>query len=247
MAVPRGRQDSGHQVSHVLDFERFDALTFDCYGTLIDWETGILTALRALLADAPSLPSDRHLLEEYARFEAAAEGEPFRPYRSVLADVAGRFASALGIELLPGAAARFAASVGAWPPFPDAPAALGVLAGRYRLAVVSNVDDDLFAQSAVRLGVEWAEVVTAEQVGSYKPARAHFDEVRRRLGVPTECILHVAQSLFHDIAPAKSLGFTCVWVDRRGGRDGTGATPPARATPDLEVPDLASLVAAAGL
>ena len=108
---------------------------------------------------------------------------------------------------------------------------------------MSNVDDDLFSGSAAQLGVDFAEVVTAQQVRSYKPAPDHFHEVLRRLDLPRKKVLHVAQSVFHDVAPAKSLGLSCVWVNRRAGRAGGGATAPARATPDLEVPDLAALVA----
>jgi 2-haloacid dehalogenase len=144
-------------------------------------------------------------------------------------------------------AETFAASVGQWPPFGDTVDGLRALAARYRLAIVSNVDDDLFAGSAAQLGVTFAEVVTAQQVKSYKPALAHFHEVLRRLDLPMERVLHVAQSLYHDIAPAKELGFTCVWVNRRVGKGGGGATAPATASPDMEVPDLRTLVALAGL
>jgi 2-haloacid dehalogenase len=229
-----------------IDFERFEALTFDCYGTLVDWESGILEALRPLLG-AAERAADEELLERFGGFESEAEVGVFRPYREVLAEVAHRFGDAYGVHVDDAAADRFARSVGRWPVFRDTVAALRALGGRYRLAIVSNVDDDLLAATARTLGVDWSEVVTAEQLSSYKPGRAHFDEVRRRLGLPTERILHVAQSLFHDIAPAKALGFTCVWVDRRGGKPGSGATPPSSATPDLMVPDLASLVAAIGL
>jgi 2-haloacid dehalogenase len=165
----------------------------------------------------------------------------------VLEEVMRRFGTELGFRPSPDEVAGFAASVPSWPPFADTVPSLRALATRYRLAVVSNVDDDLFAGTAARLEVPFAEVVTAQQVRSYKPARAHFDAVLRRLGLPRERVLHVAQSLFHDIAPATALGFPCVWVNRRAGRTGSGATPPARATPDLEVADLAALVARMGL
>ena len=230
----------------MIDFDRFEALTFDCYGTLVDWESGILAALRALLGASAEGVDDDELLERFGHFESDVEAGSFLRYREVLAEVARRFGAAYGASPSDEAVRTFAGSVPAWPVFSDTVEALRTLARRYRLAVVSNVDDDLFAGSAAKLGVEWAEVVTAEQVGSYKPAGAHFEEALRRLDLPRERVLHVAQSLYHDIGPAKELGFTCVWVDRRGDRAGSGATPPARATPDLRVPDLATLAAAAG-
>ena len=228
-----------------IDFGAFSALTFDCYGTLIDWESGISAALRSLLPGATSVTDDE-LLETYGRYESEAEHGEYLPYRSVLAQVARRF-----LETCPtagrdpganqSAMESFAASVADWPAFPDSGAALAELGQTFRLGIVSNVDDDLFAASANRLGTEFDEVVTAQQVGSYKPAPGHFLTMERRLGLPRERILHVAQSLYHDIEPARALGYTCVWVNRRAGRPGAGATPPASATPDLEVPDMASL------
>lgn len=227
-------------------FRGVEALTFDCYGTIVDWETGIVAALRELLEGKESLPGEQRLLEMYGSFESAAQRGPFRPYRAVLEDVARAFGEALGVEVDDPAARAFAGSVGEWPPFPDSVEALHALEAGYRLVVVSNVDDDLFARTRDRLGVDFAEVVTAEQVGSYKPARAHFDEALRRLDLPREAVVHVAQSFFHDIVPASEMGFRCCWVDRRGGRAGSGATPPAQAEPDLTVPDLATLAREAG-
>ncbi len=231
-----------------MDFERFDALTFDCYGTLIDWESGILDALDALLEGSGlEVPAGDELLELFGRLEADSERGPFRTYREVLVDVAFGFALELGGEAEADRAAAFAASVTTWPPFADSAGALAVMGSRYRLAIVSNVDDDLFVGSAERLAVDFDEVVTAQQVRSYKPAHGHFHEVLARLDLPVDRVLHVAQSLYHDIAPAKSLGFTCVWVNRRRGNTGGGATRPAVAAPDLEVPDLVSLVREMGL
>jgi 2-haloacid dehalogenase len=226
----------------MIDFAPFEAMTFDCYGTLVDWERGILDALRPMLAaHGAAADDDDALLERFARLESAAQAGPLRSYREILSEVARGFGRWEGYKPTEAEVDGFAASVGRWPVFPDAVDALATLAGRYRLAIVSNVDDDLFAETSARLGVTFSEVVTAQQVRSYKPARAHFDEVLRRLGLPRERVLHVAQSLFHDVAPATGLGFTCVWVNRRAGRPGGGATPPADAVPDLEVPDLATL------
>lgn len=220
----------------------FDALTFDCYGTLIDWERGILAALGVLLdGRRPADVTDEDLLRAFGTFEPEEEAGAFRPYREVLRRVAHRFGRHYGVPVDDVAADAFAGSVGAWPPFADSSEALERLARRHRLAIVSNVDDDLFAGSARRLGVDFDEVVTAQQVGSYKPERAHFDTVLQRLDLPRERVLHVAQSLYHDIAPAKALGFTCVWVNRRGGDGGGGATPGSNAKPDATVPDLETL------
>ena len=225
-----------------LDDGRVEALTFDCYGTLIDWEAGIVAALRSLLqAHDVAEPDDQALLEQFARFEPEAQSGAFQPYRAVLAAVARGFGAAYGFQPTPEQAAGFAASVPAWPAFPDSPTALRALGARYRLAIVSNVDDDLFAGSAARLGVGFEAVVTAQQVGSYKPAHAHFHEVLHRLELPRERVIHVAQSLFHDIAPARELGIATVWVNRRAGRQGGGATAPSDACPDVEVPDLRKL------
>jgi 2-haloacid dehalogenase len=226
----------------VPDLRGVEILTFDCYGTLIDWETGILTALRPVLERVGVGSDDQALLELFGRLESTVQKEPFRPYRRVLAEVLRRMGGELGFLPTESEAGSFGASVAEWPAFPDSVEALAHLASRYRLAVMSNVDDDLFRASAARLGDPFGEVVTAEQVRSYKPARAHFDEMLRRLGTPLDRVLHVAQSLYHDVAPARALGFACVWVNRRIGKGGTGATPAAQATPDLEVPDLATLV-----
>lgn len=232
----------------MMDFGSFEALTFDCYGTLVDWERGILEALTPVLAaHGADAGGDEAALERFARLESGIQAGPFRSYRSVLEEVMRAFGAELGFQPSRGEVAAFAASVPSWRPFADTVPALRALSRRYRLAVVSNVDDDLFDGTATRLEVPFSAVVTAQQVRSYKPARAHFDEVLRRLDLPRERVLHVAQSLFHDIAPARALGFRCVWVNRRAGRSGSGATSSATAQPDLEVPDLSSLVARMGL
>jgi len=227
-----------------VDFDRFEALTFDCYGTLIDWERGILDALRQALS-GEELPGDEALLEAYAAVESAVQSGPYVPYRQILFQVVRTLGSQLGIEVGREAAERFAGSVVDWPAFGDSHPSLEALSARYRLAIVSNVDDDLFAGSAARLGVSFDEIVTAQQVRSYKPAHAHFHEALKRLELPREKVLHVAQSLFHDIAPANELGFTTLWVNRRAGKGG-GATAPATATPDFEVPDMEAVLALLG-
>ncbi len=224
-----------------IDFTRFAVATFDCYGTLIDWETGILNALRPLLAAHGVRPGDDEILEAYGRSESAAQRSAWSPYAEVLARTVEGVTARFGF--VPDGAERgaLARSIGDWPAFPDTPAALATLQRHYRLIVLSNIDDDLYARTAPALGVDMADVVTAEQLRSYKPAPAHFRDVCARTGLPPGRILHIAQSLYHDIAPARALGFTTVWVNRRKGREGTGATPPAVAQPHREVPDLETL------
>ena len=231
----------------MLDLARFQALTFDCYGTLIDWETGLLGALRGIAAAHGARADDERLLRLFAEAEGAIEAGPYLPYREVLGQALERIAASLGFPLAEGERDALARSLPDWPVFADTVPALEALRRRYRLAIVSNVDDDLFAGTARRLRVPFDAVVTAQQVGSYKPAPAHFHRVLERLALPASRVLHVAQSRYHDIAPARALGWTTVWVNRRAGRTGSGATPVKEATPDLEVPDLATLVAEAGL
>jgi len=231
----------------VLDFESFEILSFDCYGTLIDWETGILSALGPVLARHGHRVPDETLLEAFAVLETGAESGPYRPYAVVLRDVVEGLGRRFGFTPDDAERGILAASLPEWPPFADTRDALRALQTRYRLAVISNIDDDLFAGTARSLGIEFDWVVTAGQVGSYKPSVENFRRALARFGAPAERVLHVAQSLFHDIAPAKSLGFATVWVNRRHGRPGRGATPPATARPDAEVPDLRSLARLAGL
>lgn len=224
-----------------IDLRQFSTLTFDCYGTLIDWEAGILNGLRPMLARHDHSLSDDEALELFGELEAAAEAGPYKPYREILATVAAGFGERLGFEPSADERAKFGASVVDWPAFPDSVDGLRSLKRHYKLVVLSNVDDDLFAGSAQRLETPFDAVITAQQVGSYKPNSNNFRVLLERLGTPTEKILHVAQSLFHDIAPANAAGLTTVWVNRRHGRPGFGATPPQEATPALEVPDLRTL------
>lgn len=223
-----------------FDFNRFEVLTFDCYGTLIDWEAGIVTGLRDVLTPRGVTVSAEDLLARYARHEAAVEAGPYAPYREVLARSLRGVCADLGVEPTSAAAAAFGGSVGGWPAFPDSRGALARLARHFRLAVITNCDDDLFAESNRKLGVTFDWVITAQQVGSYKPNERNFEVAFERIGVPRERILHVAQSLFHDHVPAKRLGMATAWIDRRLGRPGSGATPPASATPDVAAPDMAT-------
>ena len=214
-----------------VDLGAFDALTFDCYGTLIDWEAGLLAALREALPAADGVGDDA-LLESYSGYEAAAELPPYRSYRAVLATGLRGVTADLGLEVADDAVARFSESVRDWPAFPDSAEALVRLHERYRLGVITNCDTDLFAASNEKLGVTFDWVVTAELARSYKPALAGFELAFETIDVPRERILHVAQSLFHDHVTAKELGLTTVWIDRRHDRPGAGATPSAQAAAD---------------
>ncbi|NNE44304.1 MAG: haloacid dehalogenase type II [Gemmatimonadetes bacterium] len=231
----------------MISWDQIEVITFDCYGTLVDWESGILAALAPFLEGAGVKITDDEILHTFARLESAAQEGIYAPYRHVLGRVMRGLAAEHGFTLEPDAWGMLAESVEDWPVFPDTVAALDRLRARYPLGVLSNIDDDLFAATLARLpgGFRW--VVTAEEVVSYKPNARHFTFAEQRIGVPRERWLHVAQSLYHDIAPAKRFGLPTVWVNRRRGRDGFGATPPAAAVPDLEVASLAELADRAGV
>jgi 2-haloacid dehalogenase len=231
----------------MLDFNRFQLLTFDCYGTLIDWESGILDALQPLLKRHGVDVTDKELLELYAGIEAGHEHGEYKRYEDVLIGVMADVAAHYGVELRPNETTTLARSVEHWQPFSDTVAALEKLKTKYKLAIISNVDDALFEHSARWLRVPFDWVVTAQQAGAYKPAHRAFEVAFSRFDIPREQILHVAQSIYHDIVPARALGVSNVWVNRRKGLEGYGATVPADATPDLEVPDLSSLASLVGV
>jgi len=224
-----------------LDLKKFKVLTFDCYGTLIDWESGILKALEQLRSKSKRTLSDEQLLEHYALIESNVQAGVYKRYRVVLRDVATEIASFLGVEVDPQENDMFADSIEYWMPFPDTVDALRRLKKHFQLAIVSNIDDALFAHSARHLEVPFDHVITAEQVQSYKPSHNNFLRAIERIGVARDEILHVAQSLYHDIKPANELGLASVWINRRGDKRGFGATKPAEANPSLEIPDLATL------
>jgi 2-haloacid dehalogenase/putative hydrolase of the HAD superfamily len=211
----------------------YDIVTFDCYGTLIDWETGIWNGFCAAAPGGMQL--DRELLlDAFAHVEAAVEAGPYRTYREVLGETAGIVAARHGWPL-PLSDARFLAdSLPHWLPFPDTNRALERLAAAgYRLGILSNVDDDLLAATRRHLTVPFELVVTAEQVRSYKPAPGHFEAAQAAIGDAPW--LHAAASYFHDIAPARAFGIATAWVNR------TQATSPDEGSPDRMVHDLAAL------
>lgn len=212
-----------------LDLTQYEALSFDCYGTLIDWETGIAAVLVPWAREQGLDLSDEELLLAYADNEAAVERErPSALYPEVLAMAFRRTGEKLSTPVSDAWAQRLGDSVPDWPAFPDSTDALGRLARQYKLIILSNVHRAGFAASNQRLRGDFAAVITAEDVGAYKPAQNHFralDATLSRLGVDRRGLLHVAQSLFHDHVPAEREGLASVWINRRHDRPGWGATP----------------------
>jgi 2-haloacid dehalogenase len=234
-----------------MDLADYEALSFDCYGTLIDWEAGIAAVLTAWARENGVDQDAEALLAAYADLEAATEAaQPGARYPQVLATSFCALGGQLGVPVTPEWAAELGNSVPDWPAFPDSAGALASLARQYKLIIVSNVHRAGFAASNERLGVSFDRIITAQDVGSYKPARGHFDALERavdELGVAPGRLLHVAQSLFHDHVPARSAGLPTVWINRRHDRPGWGATPePAAAvTPDWTFPSMQAFAAAA--
>lgn len=213
----------------------FKALTFDCYGTLIDWETGLYTALQPLLKKGGVTLKRDEVLAVFARHEAAQEAAtPQMLYSELLAEVHRRLAREWHVSVVEQDARAFGSSVPEWPAFPDTKASLQYLQRYFKLVILSNVDRESFAGSNRRLGVTFDAVCTAQDIGSYKPDPRNFAYVINtlaRLGVLKRDILHTAQSLFHDHAPAQAAGLSTAWIDRRHQHEGWGATVPPAGTP----------------
>ena len=216
---------------------RYDIITFDCYGTLIDWESGIANAfLEAAAAQGRTLRRE-DVLREYANTERHVQSEGYRSYRDVLHDTASRVASALGWPLADDDAGFLADSLPSWQPFADTnPALERLVAAGYRLGILSNIDDDLIAATRKHFTVDFDLVITAQQLRSYKPGHAHFLAAKERIGDARW--LHAAESNFHDIVPTNTLGVPNAWINRHGEAPLTGGTP------TLEFRDLSSLAAA---
>ena len=229
-------------------FEEFDALSFDCYGTLIDWEAGIAAVLGPWGRAARPELTDEDLLLAYADEEARIEKEnPTALYPQVLADAFRATGEKLGIPVSDADAAKLGSSVPAWPAFSDSTRALQRLSTRFKLIILSNIDKKSFAGSNARLGVEFDRIITAEDVGSYKPADKNFDALKSYVDGEGLRVLHVAQSLFHDHAPGRKAGLKGVWINRRHNRPGWGATPDpgAEITPDWTFTSMAEFADAA--
>ena len=224
-----------------LNYDHYDALSFDCYGTLIDWESGIWLAFQPLLVENSHLQIDQNqVLTDFAALENEIQSDqPGMPYPEVLKSIHNRFASKHDLVTNEELDKSFGASVGEWPAFPDSIEALADLKKRYKLAILSNVDDVGFAASNEHLGVEFDAIYTAQKIGTYKPNVRNFEFLFTQLlaehGISRERILHVAQSLYHDIQPAKMLGMDCVWIDRQGLSTGGdwGATSAITELPEI--------------
>ncbi len=225
----------------MLDFEQFKVLTFDCYGTLIDWENGILDALKPLFIKYGVNISDEEILEKYAGYEAKLEVE-YLKYKEVLKKATESFAEEYQVSLNSDELNLLSGSVKNWQPFPDTVDALHILKKKYKLAIISNIDNDLFHYSEKLLNTKFDYLITAEDIGSYKPSLNNFQAAIKKIGVEPGKILHIAQSIYHDIIPAKESGLSNVWVNRRKNKQGFGATPPAKGLPNLEVTSLNNLV-----
>jgi len=235
------------ETTWMIAFDRFKALTFDCYGTLIDWETGIATLIRPWLeADGRSIPPDL-VITAFALTQAKhQQTRPTLPYPEVMRrawrDIEGTF----GWDEDAGHAEAFAASVSEWRPFPDTVESLRSLSRSCKLAILSNVDNASLQRTRRLLEVPFELTVTAEDVGSYKPGLAHFERAItefERKGIAKHEILHVAQSKHHDMLPGRKIGLATVWVNRRHDKRGSGATLATEAEFDLKVNSLAELVA----
>jgi 2-haloacid dehalogenase len=225
----------------------FQAMSFDCYGTLIDWEAGLAGVLAPWARSAGLDLDDEALLTAYSRHEAEAEAAyPREEYPQILARSMRALGRELGLLVSADDAQRLARSVPDWPAFADSADALAALSRRFKLIILSNVDRASFAASNQRLGVQFSAVITAQDVGSYKPSPRNFESLLAEatlLGVEAGKLLHVAQSLFHDHVPAQQAGLRTAWINRRTGRAGWGATPAprARVVPDWEFPSMAAL------
>jgi 2-haloacid dehalogenase len=230
----------------------FKVLTFDCYGTLIDWETGLYTALLPLLAAAAVTAPAAEVLAQFATHEVAQQAQtPGMLYPDLLAQVHRRLARDWGVTVSDAAHVAFGRSVPEWPAFPDTVAALEYLKRYYRLVILSNVDRASFAASNVKLGVRFDAICTAQDIGSYKPDARNFRYLIGavgRLGFEPRAILHTAQSLYHDHAPAQAAGLASAWIDRRHEQSGWGATRAPEATPayDFRFQSLAQMARAHG-
>jgi len=228
----------------------FKVLTFDCYGTLIDWESGLTEAYRGLFArSGKSLTADQ-ILETHARYEAHQEAKtPAMPYSELLGRVHAMVAREWGVESTTDEDMKFGSSVPDWPAFTDSTDALQYLKGYYKLVILSNVDRESFKGSNRRLKVEFDHIFTAQDIGSYKPNQRNFDYLIAKLaaeGIRKKEILHTAESLFHDHLPANKAGLASAWIYRRHGRQGFGATQPPGTMPcyDFQFTSMAEMTRA---
>lgn len=219
----------------LMNLSDFEVLTFDCYGTLIDWESGMIRALGPLAERADRTLSRNDILEAHARHESAQQLQtPAMRYRDLLPVVYRRLAEEWDVAVSWSECAAYGRSVADWPAFPDSVEALTYLKQHFKLVILSNVDNESFAASNEKLEVAFDAVYTAEDVGAYKPSDRNFDYMIDKLaalGHSRDGILHTAESLFHDHAPANRHGLRSCWIYRRHADQGFGATMPPGETP----------------
>jgi 2-haloacid dehalogenase len=225
----------------VFDFSRFSIITFDCYGTLIDWETGILGAIRPILSAHHAHLTDADILRTYGEIEAEEESGSYQPYKEILTAVIRGFGIRLGFVPSEKEQQSLPNSLANWKPFPDTVAVLRRLKQKFKLGILSNIDDDLFSATAPQLEIEFDYVVTASQARAYKPSLEIFRLAQKRIGLPSQQWLHAGQSIYHDVIPAQSLGIATVWVNRPSPLPNSGAAKPAQGKPDVEVASLNEL------
>lgn len=235
-----------------MDLSSIRALSFDCFGTLIDWETGILRAVRPVLSVRGLRPIDEDILGSYARLEALHESGDYIDYREVLSRVMRDLAAEYGATLEDREIERLPSSLPTWPAFPDTPRTLRSLAARFPLVICSNVDADLFEATREKLGADFEWVVTADYCRSYKPHPRHLRVALALTGLRPHELLHVAQSHYHDITPARTLGIPTAWINRPSRLKDRGLTPeaPRSLSSDLtatSLDELDSLLRASGV
>lgn len=218
--------------------KNYKYVSFDCYGTLIDWEKGILTYFNTLFQKHGVTISDVEILKNYARFEADAEHGTYKPYREILAEVLQQFCTLVGINHSQIDPQGLAESVKVWPAFEDSHDALVHLQSKYKLVIISNIDDDLFAHSEAILGIKFDHVYTAMQMKSYKPNVYNFDYVQQALSLTDQNWLHVAQSIYHDHAPISTKGIDSVWIKRQSRAGDQGIAPVTDFIPKIVYPTM---------
>lgn len=224
-----------------MEFSNYKYISFDCYGTLINWEVGIRDAVSELFTPEHKFEM-KEILASFAKWESKFEEEcrvgGFRPYYDILTDVLIAVCNDFGIIAHGKSKFALADSVKTWQPYSDSIEALKELSKRFKLVILSNIDDEIFAESNLFLQTKFHSVFTAQQIGSYKPDRRNFEHMLEQLGCEKSEILHVAQSIYHDHVPAKAMGLSTLWVNRKSIFGGSGATPPANASPDFVVKNM---------
>jgi 2-haloacid dehalogenase len=247
MTQPKSSASSAKSAAKLTDFS---ALTFDCYGTLIDWETGMVEALQPLTSQSSRKLTRDDILEAHARHESSQQVQtPAKIYRELLATVYRRLAEEWGVAVRWSECVTYGRSIRNWPVFPDTVASLQYLKRRYKIVILSNIDNESFSFSNEKLGVDFDAVYTAEDCGSYKPSARNFEYMLakiRTLGIEKSKILHTAESLFHDHGPANEQGLTSCWIHRRHDQEGSGAAMALTKTPkyDFRFESLGALVKA---